>query len=121
NALRADSACCSKLARSVSVIACLLGALPGQLLDDLNEALRIELPVIVVVVYLDDRCKVADAQAAVDDLHGEFAVRCGLALPDAVPVAKHVDQLLTATNEARRAVTEQHEVFARWFRSKVGV
>ena len=64
---------------------------------------------------------VADAEAAVDDLDGQFAVRGGAAVGDAAVVFQVLDQALRAHDIAGHAVAEEHEVVAARLGAKVGI
>jgi hypothetical protein len=92
-----------------------------HLRDRLIELLNIKMTVVVMVVELNDRRKIADAKAAVHDLGGQLTIGGRLVAADTVTGLKLVDQALAATDVAGSSVAEQHEVVAGWSRSEVGV
>lgn len=85
------------------------------------ELLNVELAVVVVVVELDNRSEIADAEAAIDDLYGQLSIGGCLPAGDPVAVSQLFNQVLAAANETRSPVTEQHEVVAWLLGAKVSI
>lgn len=73
------------------------------------------------MIELSDRREIADAETAVNELHGQRPILCGLTAVDIVLAIQIVDQLLRTADVACCAVTEQHCVFARRFGEKIRV
>lgn len=82
----------------------------------LNRKLAVE-----IGIQFAERGDVARAKATIDNLHGEFPVRCRAAVANAVGVFEFLNQLLRAHYVARHAVTEEHEVAATRLCAKVSV
>ncbi len=64
---------------------------------------------------------IADSQAAIDDLHGKFAVRGRAPVGNAPGIFEILNQLLGPQDVASHAVAEKHEVIATRLRAKVSV
>ncbi len=94
---------------------------PDDFGDRLVEPGDIQVAEIVVMIHLHDRRKLADAEAAIDNLDSELAVGSRFVSGDAVAILQLVDQLLATSNETGSAMAQQHEVVAGGLCSEVGV
>lgn len=65
----------------------------NHLLDDFIQLLRCQVAVKTIVDF-GDWCSVADAEAAIDDLDGQFAIGGRVAVADTVAVGEFLYQLL---------------------------
>src|SRR5918997_4218588 len=88
--------------------------------DRLVELLRSQIAE-EVGVELTDRRLVANAETAVDDLNGQFAVSGRIAVGDSPGILQILDQALRAHDVAGHTVAQKHEVLAARLGAKVGV
>jgi hypothetical protein len=92
---------------------------------DVVETLYVKVTVVIVMVHLDNRGQVADAETALNDLDGKLAVAGRDAAPvglvDPVLVFQIPDQPGGAPDVAGRAVAKQHDVLSRLLGSEIRV